>query len=153
MTHDIKYAEIIHSMSQEGGGLIEIYVLCTSADDWRRTVEWMREENLIDSFTYMDEEVPAQVTSDLFEENGDTSFQMAIQIGRQVWTTGFYSSTEIDFQGDPRSIRSVEDLVQIVDFMKGLSQVMSKRVVLVSETVDPANAKPYIAVEDWYNVK
>lgn len=147
MKHEMNYEEIIHSMTLEGGGLIEIYVLDTDCDDWSRAVEWMRDAGLVDSFTCLDEEFPVKITSDVFEEDGNSSFRMAVVIGGQIWTTGFHSCTEIDFQGDPRRVQSIDDLTQIADFMKALSRVTKKRVVLVSETLDPAQAKPYMIVE------
>jgi hypothetical protein len=137
---------ILEALKAQEGGLIEIYVLGASFDNWRRALNAIMslegQVSLIDSETGS----PAPLSREMFGEVGGARYSLAISIRGQNWTSTFPSESAIDLQGDPREVRTLDDLETVVELMRILNLATEKRVILVPETVDPEAVDPYLIV-------
>jgi hypothetical protein len=142
MTRD----EILDALAVQVGGLIEIYVLETSYDDWFRVLVGLNtfgyEVTLRDAVT----EMPTSLNRQMFETEGDAVYQLSISMGRQIWTSSLASLCAIDLQGDPRDVRTRSDLDDVFRLLQLLNKITGKRVILVPETLEPTMVAPYLTV-------
>lgn len=147
MDDEVDFPSVLQSLWVQGGGLVEIYAFEAGFDQWKSSVEWLIGSDLILSIDSNggNFRVP-RVVPDLFAVDGDVRATMFCKVGRQQWWTSFSSPDCIDFQGDPERVENVNDLMDVVEFMKGLSRAAGRATVLVAETTRPELAKPYIRV-------
>ncbi|MBQ6639652.1 MAG: hypothetical protein IJH84_01310 [Saccharopolyspora sp.] len=147
MNDEVDLQSVLQSLAEQGGGLIEIYAFDTGEDEWRSVVEWLNGSGLILSVDADDGDsrVP-QVVPDIFAVDGDVRTTMFCKVGRQRWWTSFYSPDCVDFQGDPEQVENISDVMDLIDFMKGISRSARRSTVLVAETTRPERTNPYIRV-------
>ncbi|MER8060198.1 MULTISPECIES: hypothetical protein [unclassified Streptomyces] len=142
MTRD----EILEALAAQVGGLIEIYVLGTSYDDWFRVLVRLHtfgyEVSLRDALT----EMPANLNRRMFDAEDDAAYELSISIGSQIWTSSLASLSAIDLQGDPRDVRSRSDLDDVFRLLQILSKITGKRAILVPETLELTMVRPYLMV-------
>jgi hypothetical protein len=138
--------EILDALAAQVGGLIEIYVLGTSYDDWSRVLVGLHtfghEVSLRDALT----EMPAKLNRRMFDAEDDAAYQLSISIGSQIWTSSLASLSAIDLQGDPRDVRSRSDLDDVFRLLRLLNKITGKPAILVPETLEPAMVRPYLTV-------
>ncbi|WP_147268606.1 hypothetical protein [Sphaerisporangium album] len=145
---ELDLENILKSVRLQDGGLVEIHVLDTSFDDWAAVVTCLQEAGYVTSLTYAGQRVTGGLSAAMFTEGHDAGYTLEIKVGeQQTWTTGLYSEDAIDLQGDPRSIKSSTDLTEVVGVMNLISTATGKTVVLLPETLDPKNTRPYLAVQ------
>lgn len=77
----------------------------------------------------------------------DGSFSVAIEVGRQTWTSCLWDSSCVDLQGDPRDVREAQDVDDIVALIRILSSVTQTPVLLLPETSDYEATPPYLVIE------
>ncbi|WP_322780114.1 hypothetical protein [Frankia sp. Cas4] len=142
----INYTKVLDQLALQVGGLIEIYVLGASYEDWSRVIDGLRQAGYEMALTELETEIPVDFGPHVFDKMSDVEYRLAIRLGCQVWTSSFYSLDSIDFQGDPRDVTSTGDLVSIIQLMMHLNESLAKRVVLVPETFDPGMVEPYLAI-------
>ncbi|MET9656721.1 hypothetical protein [Streptomyces sp. NPDC006510] len=140
-----KSPDLLAQIRMQEGGLIEIYVLGTGADEWRRVLDAISRG--VNKFSILDLESGSPVEISEVRLSGDPGCRLIIQIAGQNWSTDFYSVEFVDFQGDPRDVRSDDDLVRIIHFMSLLSEVTGKRAILLPETMVPEETSPYLTVD------
>lgn len=142
----LNFQDLLADLAVQAGGLVEIYVLETTVEDWRRVAGMLREPTFAATMTHAGTSTEVCVLDDMFTEGERLEYRLELRIGEQVWTTGFYGPDAIDFQGDPRDITSAGALEAVVDFMRALHDVTGKRVILVPETLRPHEVRPYVQV-------
>jgi hypothetical protein len=142
MTND----ELFERISRDPDALLEIYVLGSTFEDWRRTLEGLDQYGYVESLSRRGAVVPLEVAPEMFTEGEQVDYLLRLKIGDQVWTSGLYSSTMIDFQCDARDVRSTRDLADIADFMSAIRKLLGKRVILVPETLTPESTSPYLEI-------
>jgi hypothetical protein len=83
----------------------------------------------------------------MFADGDENAFSMSISVGRQMWTTHFYSTSLIEFQGDPRDILNNSDVEDVKRFMQKIADATGRAVRLVPETFDYEGAATYMLIE------
>ena len=144
MTDDIDDANVLGSLSTQHGGLIEVCVFDTTYNDWFRVVEALRHAGLVVSMVEINDDAPVEFGPELFDSNAD--YRLTLHVGEQTWTTNFFDVGSIDFQGDPREVISSKNLREVTRFMTLIRDATSRQVVLIPETLDPRNVKPYLTI-------
>lgn len=112
--------------------LRDIYILDTTPSDWDTVLNALRSseyglEYLIDSNT---EELPNS-TSKIF--NNDSATTLKVKHDNIHINSHFFSEDEIDFDMDPRDIVAYEQIDDIIDFMKFISNAVNKESILTPE--------------------
>lgn len=143
---EIDFTKLLDQLALQAGGLIEIYVLGASYDDWLRAVDALREARFDVSFTELQTDTPVDFGPRIFDRECDIEYRLSIRVGDQLWTSSMYSIDVIDLQGDPRDVTEAEDLAEIIRLMRCLNHAVSKSVILVPETLEPASVQPYLIV-------
>lgn len=93
-------------------------------------------------------DVPFFLDPDMFSEEVEDSYNLQVLIGDgQIWTTQFFSTDVIDFQGSPGSIQADEDLDSIVKFMGDIANFARRSVIFIPETLDAEGVGRYLTVE------
>ncbi|MCC9311893.1 hypothetical protein LN042_33345 [Kitasatospora sp. RB6PN24] len=139
-----KSPEILAQIRLQEGGLIEIYVLGTGIEEWRHVLDSIEKIGI--SFSVLNLASGSSVAISDIDLTGNQGHRLTIHTGRLDWSTDFYSTEMVDFQGDPRDVRSNDDLVSIIRFMSVLAEATGKRAILVPETMFPEETSPYLAV-------
>ncbi len=141
-----EYAAVLRDLALQSGGLVELYVLGAGYEGWRRAVESLHAEAYELRIVQRESGSPADFGPELFAVPGAADYSLSIQIDNQVWTSTFPTAESIELQGDPRDIISPRDLEQVLRLMRILNSATGKRVILVSETLDPVAVTPYIII-------
>ncbi|MEU7610479.1 hypothetical protein [Micromonospora sp. NPDC049204] len=69
-----------------------------------------------------------------------------VRVGRQLWTTQFYSTSLVDFQGDPLAVTTKADLDDVEKFMVVISRATGKTARFIPESLDPQKTRSYLEV-------
>ncbi len=129
--------------------LIEVFVNSTSYEQWVATVMGLTAAGYPLAMKRLDSTVPVALSRAMFNEGEEVDYLLSVQVGQQLWTTQFYSSTLIDFQGDPRCILTESDIADTVEFMRVIAVATRRTVSLSPETLDYENATAYIRVDAY----
>ncbi|MFF0010865.1 hypothetical protein [Streptomyces sp. NPDC005374] len=137
---------LLQRLEMQEDSLIEVFVTSASYGQWVAVLEGLAAGGFILRMKHFDSDVPVDINPAMFNEGDNVDYLLSVQVGRQSWTTQFYSSTLIDFQGDPRGIRTEKDVADVAEFMRVISEATGQTVCLSSETLDYANATAYMTV-------
>ncbi|MFD6446786.1 hypothetical protein ACFWEJ_16895 [Promicromonospora sp. NPDC060204] len=137
---------LLHCLEMQEDSLIEVFVTSASYEQWVAAIEGLTAGGFILGMKHHDSDVPVDLDPEMFNEGDSVDYLLSVQVGRQSWTTQFYSLTLIDFQGDPRSVRTERDIADVAEFMRVISEATGRAVSLSSETLDYANATAYMTV-------
>jgi hypothetical protein len=138
-------AELLSVFAEEDGALIEVLVGDVPAGSWPRVFAALVDAGYQVAVTDLERGAAVTFDAGLFQVP-DSRYSVRIPVGRQVWTTTPQSADSLDLQGDPRDVRTPEDVADIIAIMRLLHDVTAKPVVLVAETLDYAAATPYLTV-------
>jgi hypothetical protein len=140
-------AAILADIARQGGGLLEVCVLDATIEDWAHVVSDLTRLGFDLEITREGLSQELVINETLFTEGEESEWLMKLRLGRQCWTTGFYSKSMIDFQGDPECVTSLQDLEDLLTLMRSLFSSVGKRVILIPETVHPTRVLPYVTVD------
>ncbi len=141
----MEFAELLSAFADEDGALIEVYVGDVPAGSWPAVLAAFVDAGYDVAVTDLERDEPVPFDAELFEVP-DGRYSVRIPVGRQEWTSVPQSVGSIDLQGDPRDVRTPEDVADIIAVMRLLHDVTAKPVVLVAETLDYEAATPYLTV-------
>ncbi|MFD8005664.1 hypothetical protein [Streptomyces mirabilis] len=108
-----RYGDLLQRIKLQEGGLVEIWAVEASYDGWRQVVSGLAASGYEMSLTKNGVDVQFFLDLDMFSEEVEDSYNLQMLIGGQIWTTQFFSTDVIDFQGSPGSIQTGEDLDSI----------------------------------------
>jgi len=114
------------------GALRDIYVLNTSAADWQRMIELVRDYAPEFAIGGQSADFPAEMRSLWQDKTAETSF-MRFKISGIMFHCFFYQEEEIEFDIEPREVASAEHLEALLGFLRRLGDVLGKTVILTSE--------------------
>ncbi|QMU70029.1 hypothetical protein [Streptacidiphilus sp. P02-A3a] len=133
-------------MEAQGGALIEVCVTSASYDEWVATFDALVAKGFPLLVKRCDVAIPPVITTDMFADGDENSFVMSVEIGRQLWTTNFYSVSLIDFQGSPRDILDNSDIEDARGFMQVIANATGRTVRMVPETFNYETEVAYMLV-------
>lgn len=116
------------------GSLRDIYVLDTTIDDWEQII------NLAHSGTYKikyavngDEFPLPQHASTIFARQDGVNVMLSLCVGTATLNCHFFTAEEIEFDLDPREIRTKSQANEILAFMSHIGRTLNKSVVMTAE--------------------
>jgi hypothetical protein len=140
---------LLRRLEMQEDSLIEVFVSSTSYEQWVAVTKGLAAAGYPLTMKHFDSTVPVDLTPAMFNEGEEVDFLLSVQVGQQSWTTQFYSSTLIDFQGDPRCVLTESDIADIVEFMRVIAAAIGRTVCLSPETLDYENAPAYMRVDAY----
>lgn len=138
--------DVLRRISMDPEGLLEIHVVATDFNDWNRLLNGLDRSRYPMSLCHVDSDVPVHIEQGMFCEGDPADYTLRIGVGRQEWTSGLYSTLNIDLQGDAKDITEIRDLEDVVTFMKDVHRLLDKQVSLLPETPDPIGASAYLRI-------
>lgn len=145
MTSDNNSTLLRHLSAQEGG-LVEIAITGTVYDDWVNAVRGLASAGYAMVLKQYEEPVPLLIAPSFFTDGEEIAYTLVVTAGRQLWTTQFYSTSLLDFQGDPCDIADSKDIQDVMDFMQVIANSTRREVRMIPETLDYEGAVAYICI-------
>jgi len=146
-TESLSMGDLLERLAMQDGALIEVCVTSASYEKWVATVEALAAKGFSLLIEQDDVAVPTVVTIDMFTRPDDISFALSVAVGRQCWTTGFYSPSLIDFQGEPRDIFEASDVEDVREFMQVIADATGQAVRMIPETLNYETAPAYLTID------
>lgn len=118
------------------GSSRDLYVLDTTAQDWREMFRFVRASGWIRHRAFLDDEVGAQELpedpSEMLDERVLQTWGLVLDLDGLELTCGVYEPCEIEFYLDPRQLDDAR-FERLVEFMEGLGRRLKKDVLLTAE--------------------
>jgi hypothetical protein len=116
------------------GSWRDIYVLETSVLDWQTMVEFLGSGVYEYSFSLDGEtaNLPACI-SDLFDIEWASRGYLELRVGSVRISCHFFTESEIEFDLDPRDVKSSVEAEQVFAFMIQLGRLLNKEAILTLE--------------------
>lgn len=132
------WSELRNGVYQIDGSWRDIYVLNVTRDDWRKWIEHVNVTYRV-TFTaedYKDGAVSNKVDTGFIDYRWDEEryvacasvFLYAVQINCH-----FFTDEKIENDIDPKQIETIDDHYRLIDYMKAVSKLLSKEVILTAE--------------------
>lgn len=118
------------------GSLRDIYVLGTTIADWQRMLDAIRVTGY--RLTYFRAEQPTEIPTkaeDAFPLPNQADRRLSLWFADVLANCHFFTVEEIEFDIDPREVKSQHELNALFDFMRCLAQATNKEVVLTGENM------------------
>lgn len=125
------------------GSLRDIYVLDISRSDWLKWIDFVN-ENFEVKFTYCDiagdlkssDQIISKYIFDYWDNVSEFVVAATIMIGEIILKCYFFTEEEIENDITPKEIESLDDHNQIIDYLKSVSKILNKEVILTTENYD-----------------
>lgn len=138
--------DILEKVFFVDGSLRDIYIQEINLEDWQKLLNWTL-LSYWDVELYIDgkeESLEKYKVSDLFEEKKHRSVILSLSYEGILLNCHFSSEYEVEFNVDPKQIKSLSEANTVVEFMKKLSGIFHKEVFL---TIENSPEYPLIKVK------
>ncbi|MFB7142512.1 hypothetical protein ACFCYN_23135 [Gottfriedia sp. NPDC056225] len=130
--------DVINNLFFVDGSLRDFYAFNVDLDDWQKLYEYIHNTNwkiilYKDGQKYDEEDTNVYK---LFKQKENHSIMMTINIKDILINCYFFYYTEIEFDIDPKEVKSESDLNIVFDFMKKIANTLGKESILTLES-DP----------------
>lgn len=121
------------------GSLVDIYVQEVSIDDWGKLIDLLNRKYSLRVGSSEGEKNPNKIDKKyvikyLTDESGEMeSTSVMIELNKVGLNCHFFLPDQIEFDIDPKEVRSIEDFQQIEHFMEEISKSIENQVTLSSE--------------------
>ena len=121
------------------GSLRDIYVLDSTIEDWKKWIGFINENYQV-KFKYFDNQGNKKIESKInFDEvskywnNYENSISAEFLVGEVLLKCYFFSSDEIENDFFPEEVKSLEQHYLILDYLKSISKILNKEIILTPE--------------------
>ncbi|BDU25344.1 hypothetical protein [Flavobacterium sp. GSB-24] len=121
------------------GSLRDIYVENVTIEDWKILIDFLNLNHLTQYGVTGENEIKNEIDKEylILMMNDETDTMecktVSIIIDDIIINTHFFSADEIEFDIDPREIKSFEDYIKVVNFMNQISKILNKPLILTGE--------------------
>jgi hypothetical protein len=126
------------------GALRDIYVFQTTLQDWQTLSDFLRLNFELEYSIDGKEQPFPKLVSEVFAVRAQANTLLNFQAGKILFSCHFFTPGEIEFDLDPRNIKTQSDLDVLLDFMRQAGNSVCKPVVL---TVENTPEIPIISYE------
>ena len=118
------------------GSLRDIYVLNTRTEDWNSLIAGLAGSDLPVKISKPFERLEDFDAAPVFEHVTNSSpVQMQVFLSETIKAhSHFFTSNEVEFDLDPRQIKSKADVAGILKFMRTIGEILSSEVILTEES-------------------
>ncbi len=130
------------------GSLRDIYVLNSSRADWIKWIDFVNDNYKIDFNYFNDKGEPTHNNKILYEPIFNTwdgisniIVDSTVHIDDVLIKCYFFSEEEIENDIEPSEVKSLENHNRIMDYLKSISKILNKEVILTIENYSAASEK------------
>jgi hypothetical protein len=117
------------------GSWRDLYVHDTTLADWQKLIDMLRESSYRLMFKQGESGVMPVAVADVFEQVYAYSALLSVNVGDLTLNACFFTTDEIEFDLDPREVRSELELRQLLCFMNEIAHLLGKDVDLTPENM------------------
>ena len=121
------------------GSLRDIYVLDSTIEDWKKWIGFINENYQV-KFKYFDNQGNKKIESKInfyevskYWNNYENSISAEFLVGEVLLKCYFFSSDEIENDFFPEEVKSLEQHYLILDYLKSISKILNKEIILTPE--------------------
>jgi hypothetical protein len=119
------------------GGWLDIYVHNTTRTDWQKWVQYVNQKFKIEWYNGKTEKDETKINFSVVEEfwdgNHDLTSTAKVFIEDIQVNAHFFDETEIENDIDPREFKAIDDHNKLIDYLKGLSNILNREVIVTPE--------------------
>ena len=115
------------------GSWRDIYIFKTNIHDWQTISDFLRTSYELKYSIDGDVKPFPKSASEVFNQRAHANTLLNFHVGKILFACHFFSPEEIEFDVDPREIRSQSDLDLLLKFMRLTANCISKIIVLTPE--------------------
>ncbi len=131
------WPELKQSIYYYDGSLRDIYVLNTTAHDWKNWINFVNENCIVDWLNGKTLKSESKITFDIvnefFEGNEDYSSSANILIDKIQLNVHFFQANEIEFDLDPKDFHTIDHHNKFLEVMKLMSIAIQKPIIITPE--------------------
>jgi predicted RNA-binding protein Jag len=121
----------------EDGSLLDIYVLHTSAEDWRKWIELVNGKYKVSFYNgqtgQTTDKIDFEAVQAHWTRKTDFTNGAIITIGNFTVNCHFFGADEIENDVCPREIQSPDNHHQLMEYLTNISNQLDKKVILTTE--------------------
>lgn len=150
----VSWEDLKQHVYYEDGSWRDIYVEKATREDWQNWADFVNANYpvVFANANGQYDKIDMAEVRQFWDSNGETTMSMAIfQVGGIGVKCHFFGEIEIENDIDPSEIMSLATHLQLMEYLKGVSKLLGKEVVLTEELTGwPAGLayEPIIAVEN-----
>lgn len=142
------------------GSLRDIYVLNSSRADWEKWMDFVNENYKVD-FKYFDDKDELICSNKIISEHifnlwdgvSDSIVDATIYLKEILVKCYFFTDEEIENDITPNEVENLEDHNQILDYLKSVSKILNKEIILTNENYSSTHDKLIVVNNDQVLVK
>jgi hypothetical protein len=120
------------------GSLLDIYVKDTTLDDWLTLIDFLNASHKLKYVTTLEGENTEKINKDYIQKLlTDTSGELERRAVSIYFETlilnSFFLADAIKFDADPREFKGQREFETIIEFMKVISKLLNKEIILTAE--------------------
>ena len=119
------------------GSWRDIYIKDTSKDDWEKWISFVNNNYRIEWHNpitdKLETKIDFKVIEDNFEGNSEYVTTANVFIEEIQINAHFFTATEIENDIDPREFNSNDDHFKLMNYLKAISKLLKKQVILTPE--------------------
>lgn len=124
---------------ERDGSLCDIYIEDVSLDDWDQFLSALSTRG--EDFELLggdpDQGVSVPSAASIFDRNAQATWCLRLKVGETDLHCHFFHPTEMEFDFDPRDLKSEQSLDPILQFMQWAGTLAKKTVLLCDENHKP----------------
>jgi len=133
----MKWQELRDKVYYQDGSLRDIYIQDATQNDWKLWIEFVNTHYRV-SFLIYEGSISTEIIDfdkvlEFWSGSLDSSISATVYVGDIVVKSYFFSKEEIENDITPKEITSLEDHNSLIDYLKGVSKALNKRVILTPE--------------------
>lgn len=117
----------------DDGSLRDIYIFKTTLHDWQTLSDFLRSTYELKYSIDGGHKAFPKLASEVFAVRAKANAQLNFQAGKILFACHFFDPEEIEFDIDPREIKSQSDLDTLLNFMQEIGNAICKPVSLAPE--------------------
>jgi hypothetical protein len=123
----------------EDGSLRDIYIFDTSPNDWKKWVELVNKQYKVDFYNGQNQQTTERIEFEAIETlwSGKTDLLSGATVFINNFQIKCYFFGWEEFENDicPKEIKSEDDHIQLLNYLKAISTHLDKKVILTAENM------------------
>ena len=134
---ETSWSEIKSKVYYQDGSLRDIYVLNASKEDWEKWADYVNQRYSVHFYNEGDDisedQVNFALVVELWEQKQGFQASATILVGNTQIKSHFFDEMEIENDIDPSEICSPEDHEKLLAYLKDISVLLGKEVIITPE--------------------
>jgi hypothetical protein len=147
----MEWQELRDKIYFQDGSLRDIYIQGTTQKDWKLWTEFVSAHYKV-SFTIYEGDISTETIDfdkvlEFWNGGLDSSIAATVYVGDIIVKSYFFCEEEIENDITPKEVTSLDDHNNLIDYLKGVSKALNKRVIMTPE-MEPENILILVEQDD-----